>query len=68
MSDDRKPQDVAELMVAAASALEGLDFDRLDQLSRWCRDWLQPEREMSAQLAMLEAMMVACEELRHVDA
>lgn len=64
MSHER-PSDVTELMVAAATALEDRDFDRLDELSRLVRDWLQPDRETNAQLAMLEAMMVATEELRH---
>ena len=64
MSQDR-PSNVTELMFAAAAALEDRDVDRLDELSRVVRDWLQPEYETSAQLAMLEAMMVAAEELRY---
>jgi len=62
---DHQPQTVSELMSEAASALEARNFDRLEDLVRVADQWVQPASDTQAQLHMLEAMMCACEELRH---
>jgi FKBP-type peptidyl-prolyl cis-trans isomerase (trigger factor) len=48
-----------ELLEAAAEALSNGDELTLDELKSTVHDWLQPEAERNAQLAMLEAMLDA---------
>lgn len=55
---------VADLMTAAARALQERDTDELFELMRVVRDWLQPEQERNAQMELLETMADVCEQLR----
>ena len=55
---------VNDLMNAAADALLQLDVDRLSALRAIVEGWMQTEAERNAQLAMIEAMMNAAEELQ----
>jgi len=48
-----------ELLEAAAEALANGDELTLDELKSTVHDWLQPEAERNAQLAMLDAMLDA---------
>jgi len=48
-----------ELLEAAAEALSNGDEMTLDELKSTVHDWLQPEAERNAQLAMLDAMLDA---------
>lgn len=55
------PTNVTELMVAAAEALMNQDADALHELKQVTSNWLQSEEELSAQHAMLDAMLEALE-------
>tara|TARA_R110000824_G_scaffold95990_4_gene230319 strand:- start:404 stop:736 length:333 start_codon:yes stop_codon:yes gene_type:complete len=56
------PNDISELMIDAAAALENGDAIALRQLMAHCQDWMQTEKEASAQAAMLQAMMDAVDQ------
>lgn len=52
---------VNDLMNAAAEALLSQDISALEGMKSTVHDWLQPEYERNAQLAMLNAMLESIE-------
>ena len=52
-----------ELMVAAALAMEQRDPGKLEDLLKLSDDWLQDEESRTAQRTLLESMVSACWEL-----
>ena len=59
-----KVHTVADMMTAAARALQERDTQALFDLMRVSRDWLQPAHEHNAQMELLETMADVCETLR----
>lgn len=56
----RKVNNLNDLMLAAADALEAKDVDQLEQLIKISDDWLQSEEAHYAQMVLLDAMIEAC--------
>jgi len=57
--DSMSIRTTTELLEVAAEALSNGDELTLDELKSTVHDWLQPEAERNAQLAMLDAMLDA---------
>jgi len=59
---------VAQLMTEAARAVQERDTDKLFELMRVSRDWLQSSEETNSQLELLESLVEVVEELANCDA
>jgi hypothetical protein len=53
------PNTINELMTMAASALNELDLDRLEDLKHHVLGWMQNDDSLEAQCQMLDAMIQA---------
>ena len=56
-----RPNNVSELLVAAAECLnvDDVDTERLEELKAVVEGWLQTDEERDAQLQLLDAMLEA---------
>ena len=62
-----KVNTVEGLMTAAARALQERNTDKLFELMKVVRDWMQTAEERNAQLELLETLATTCEELAELE-
>lgn len=53
----------AQMMTAAAAALEARDVETLEAIERHCRGWIQSDHEAEAQLTLINSMIGAAYDL-----